>query len=184
MALLVQPCIAAYSPRSALRLGWNGGDRRAGAHTQGEHRAGKRRHCWPGGLGAAPGRQSCPDAATVRPGGAARVPCAFRNACPQTFIKPSELHARKGLFVLNSFEEKLVTFVGERTGLGKAKLTAETPLFSGGLLDSMAVLEVTAFVEREVGVRFTTADINLESLDSIQRILRFVQQRQARAHGA
>jgi acyl carrier protein len=77
------------------------------------------------------------------------------------------------------FEDKLLSFISDRIGVSKTKLDANAPLFSAGLMDSMAVLEVTAFVEREVGVRFTTADINLDNLDTINRILGFVQKKQA-----
>jgi len=77
------------------------------------------------------------------------------------------------------FEDKLLSFISERIGVPTSKLDGNSPLFSGGLMDSMAVLEVTAFVERELGVRFSTADINLDNLDSINRILGFVQKKQA-----
>ena len=70
--------------------------------------------------------------------------------------------------------DKLLTFISERSGVPKAELGADDPLFSAGLMDSMAVLEVTAFVERELGAHFSTADINLDNLDSINRIMSFV----------
>jgi acyl carrier protein len=71
-------------------------------------------------------------------------------------------------------KEDLFDYISERAGVAKATLAVDSPLFSDGLLDSMAVLEVTAFVERKSGVRFAPSDVSLDNIDSIGRILNFV----------
>ena len=70
------------------------------------------------------------------------------------------------------FEEALVDFTKDRSGV--SDFDAETPLFSGGLMDSMAVLELTAFVQRKTGVAFPASEVTLDNLDSVSRILAFV----------
>ncbi len=69
---------------------------------------------------------------------------------------------------------KLLAFVSERAGIAVDRLSTETPLFSDGLLDSMIVLEMAAFVEREAGVKFGPLDMNLQNMDSVAKLLRFV----------
>lgn len=71
----------------------------------------------------------------------------------------------------------LVKFVSERANVTEETIGIDSPLFSDGLLDSMAVLEVSAFVERLSGAHFEIIDISLENLDSISRILSFVASR-------
>ncbi len=56
----------------------------------------------------------------------------------------------------------------------------ETLLFSSGLLDSFAMVTLVGFVEKQGGVRLTPGDVNLNNLDSIGRVLRFVEKKKAR----
>jgi acyl carrier protein len=74
-------------------------------------------------------------------------------------------------------DEDLFDYISERANVPRESLGADTPLFSEGLLDSMAVLEVTAFIEERSGVHFAADDINLDNLDSIARMLGFVNSR-------
>jgi acyl carrier protein len=75
--------------------------------------------------------------------------------------------------------EDLFDYVSERANVARATLDADTPLFSDGLLDSMSVLEVTAFIEQRSGVHFAASDINLDNLDSVGRMLGFVNSKRA-----
>jgi acyl carrier protein len=72
-------------------------------------------------------------------------------------------------------EQELLDYVCKRTSAVNVAIDFDTLLFSEGILDSMSAVEITALVERRTGVHFATADINLDNLDSIRRILRFVQ---------
>lgn len=77
-------------------------------------------------------------------------------------------------------EEELFEFVSTRVRLDRSALRAETPLFSSGYMDSIAVIEMTAFVEGRSGVTFDVTEIRLDNLDSIGRILKFVNAKTAR----
>jgi acyl carrier protein len=53
----------------------------------------------------------------------------------------------------------------------------DTELFSTGLVDSFAMVELLVFLEKHTGVKLGPEDINLENLDSIARIMQFAASR-------
>ena len=53
-------------------------------------------------------------------------------------------------------------------------LRDDTPLLQGGVLDSMGIMELVAFLEEELGVRVPDADLTEENLGSLDGIVRFV----------
>ena len=53
-------------------------------------------------------------------------------------------------------------------------LTDRTPLQTSGILDSLAVLGVVTFLEKETGVQFTAHDTTPDQFDSIDDIARLV----------
>ena len=75
--------------------------------------------------------------------------------------------------------ESLKTYLGDRMGLDTATLEEGTPLFSSNLLDSFSMVDLIMFIEKEGGVRLDPADVSLDNLDSIGRILKFVDARRA-----
>lgn len=56
----------------------------------------------------------------------------------------------------------------------KSALEGDTPLFSGGLLDSLSVLELVTLVERHLGKPVPPEEITLENFDTLNRIETFV----------
>ena len=77
--------------------------------------------------------------------------------------------------------DSLKQYLAERMGLDKASLEDETPLFSSNLLDSFSMVDLIMFIEKESGVSLNPTDVSLDNLDSIERILRFVDTRRAEA---
>ena len=53
-------------------------------------------------------------------------------------------------------------------------LAGDTPLLQGGVLDSMGIMELVAFLEEEFGVRVPDSDLTEENLGSIDGIVGFV----------
>ncbi|MCC2633690.1 MAG: phosphopantetheine-containing protein [Ramlibacter sp.] len=49
-----------------------------------------------------------------------------------------------------------------------------TPLFSTGLLDSVAMLNVIAFVEERAKITVSAGDVTLENFDTPERIATYV----------
>ena len=49
-----------------------------------------------------------------------------------------------------------------------------TALFSSGLLDSFNLIDLVSFIETEADIRIGPFDMSLENLDSIDKIVEFV----------
>ena len=69
--------------------------------------------------------------------------------------------------------EKLRAFIATKSKLiTAADLTDDTKLFSSGLLDSLAFIELVLFVEKELHLKLAdVTDVNMDSLDSIEDII-------------
>ncbi|MET0251544.1 MAG: acyl carrier protein [Novosphingobium sp.] len=55
----------------------------------------------------------------------------------------------------------------------------DSPLFSSGALDSVAMLDLIMFIEEESGIEIRPDEVTLENFDTPGRILRFAQERAA-----
>jgi len=77
--------------------------------------------------------------------------------------------------------DKLRAFIAGKSKLIEAsELTNDTKLFSSGLLDSLTFVELVLFVEREFHVKLADLiEVNMDSLDSIEQILRPIVDRTA-----
>jgi acyl carrier protein len=56
-------------------------------------------------------------------------------------------------------------------------------LLESGILDSVAVMQLVAFLERTYGITVADDDLVPENFDSLTAISAYVTQRQAEAHG-
>ena len=63
-------------------------------------------------------------------------------------------------------------------------LPADASLTQGGTIDSMGVLELIMFIEQHFGIRIPDADTTPENLDTISRIVSYVESRQPAPAGA
>lgn len=70
-------------------------------------------------------------------------------------------------------EEKLAQFLKERRKLDGVH--AEMPLFSDGTIDSVGMIDLITFVEKEAGIEVGQADVTLENFDTIARIIAYAQ---------
>lgn len=61
------------------------------------------------------------------------------------------------------------TYLINEYGLSE-NLTDHEPLFSNGLLDSIDILSLLSFIEREFKIKFNPFDVGMESFDSIELI--------------
>lgn len=69
-------------------------------------------------------------------------------------------------------EDSLIRSIAEFAALD-GEVDAETPLFSSGALDSVAMLNLIMYVERETGIEIRAEDVTLENFDTASRILDF-----------
>jgi acyl carrier protein len=63
-------------------------------------------------------------------------------------------------------------------GEDPANLTRTTPLISGGILDSLATLELVTFLEKTYGIQLEAHEVDPERLDTLDRIATLVAAKQ------
>lgn len=79
--------------------------------------------------------------------------------------------------VQNKVREYLLANVLSEQDAGE--LDASTPLISTGVLDSVDTLGLTAFLEEEFGVALAAHEINVDNLDTVERIVALVLEKSA-----
>jgi acyl carrier protein len=67
------------------------------------------------------------------------------------------------------FERALLGFVVELTTT-RRRVGTRTPLFAGGLLDSLRVLDLIAFVESALGIQIPDRRVTLENFKNVSAI--------------
>ncbi len=70
---------------------------------------------------------------------------------------------------------ELVRFLSEGLAVDLTAVDDATPLFSSGLIDSFALVELLAYLDERCGFKVKPGDVDLDNLDSIGRILAFVE---------
>ena len=73
--------------------------------------------------------------------------------------------ARRARFVAS-----LLRWITVRLAPPGASVHATTPLFTSGLVSSIKVLDLIAWVEREIGRQIPDAQIRLDNFHTVQRI--------------
>jgi acyl carrier protein len=71
--------------------------------------------------------------------------------------------------------DSLLAFLEEDLGVDIDGVEADTPLFSSQLVDSFALVTLMMFLEKEAGIRIAPADVNLDNMDTIGRMLAYVE---------
>jgi len=65
-------------------------------------------------------------------------------------------------------------------GEDPSALRNDTPLISGGILDSLATLELVSFLEQRFGIQLEAHEVDAERLDTLTAIAALVQGKSAR----
>jgi acyl carrier protein len=68
-------------------------------------------------------------------------------------------------------------------GEDPSELGDDVPLISGKILDSIAALKLVAFLEGRFGIEVEAHEADFDNLDSVGRIVRFVQSKLRSVHG-
>lgn len=71
--------------------------------------------------------------------------------------------------------DNLLAFLEDDLGVDTDGVDADTPLFSSQLVDSFALVTLMMHLEREAGIRIAPADVNLDNMDTIGRMLAYVE---------
>ena len=78
---------------------------------------------------------------------------------------------------MSDLQATLLEFLVSDLKLDRDGLDADTVLFSSNLLDSFALMDVIAFLEKTAEVRVRAGDVSLSNLDTVARMVRFVEGR-------
>jgi acyl carrier protein len=84
---------------------------------------------------------------------------------------------------MTELERDVRGFISDNFILDGADLAGDASLTQQGVLDSMGVLELIMFVEERFGVKIPDEDTLPENLDSVDRIVAYVQGRLGQVHG-
>jgi acyl carrier protein len=64
-------------------------------------------------------------------------------------------------------------YLEDSASVDLADIDDNTELFSSGLVDSFAMVDLLVFLEKHTGAKLGPEDISLENFDSVERILAF-----------
>ena len=70
--------------------------------------------------------------------------------------------------------ENLREFLEFDLGVDVADVDPATLIFSSGIIDSFALVNLFTFIETEADIRINPGDVTLQNMDSIDRILAYV----------
>ncbi len=74
----------------------------------------------------------------------------------------------------------LKTFLCTKMHCGELEeFNGETALFSTGFLDSLQLIDLVSYIETEASMRIKPMEVSLHNLDSIDKILLFIEKKQA-----
>ena len=68
-------------------------------------------------------------------------------------------------------------FMSRTWGFAPDEIENETPLFTSGLLDSLSMVDIVAFIEEVTSVEVDMSALSLDDLDSIDGILAYISNR-------
>lgn len=74
--------------------------------------------------------------------------------------------------------EIILEFVRELAPADSA-IALETSLFDGRLLDSLQLMELISFLEKEFAIRVEPAEIVLDNLDSVEKMMGLIARKRA-----
>lgn len=68
----------------------------------------------------------------------------------------------------------ILNFLEKQFAIDAATISVNTGLFSEGFLDSFSIVDLILFIETSAGVQVDPVEVNLDNLDTIEKILAFV----------
>ena len=75
-------------------------------------------------------------------------------------------------------KEKIIAYLEEHFGHPEVgAIQDDTPLLSGGLIDSISALELVDFLEKTFGFEFEPHEVDQDNLDSVSKIMEFVKRK-------
>lgn len=77
-------------------------------------------------------------------------------------------------------EHKILAFIkNELAGDPNAALAPEDDLLNSGLIDSIGIMQLIAFIEQEQGIKIPPQDLTIDNFVSVQAITNYLQKQGA-----
>lgn len=73
-----------------------------------------------------------------------------------------------------NLKENIIEFLADELAIDTNLINDQSLIFSTGIIDSFSLISLIAFIEKQLGFQINPMDINLDNLDSIERIVAFV----------
>ncbi|AJQ93844.1 acyl carrier protein [Gynuella sunshinyii] len=71
---------------------------------------------------------------------------------------------------MSDYQSKIREHIASELGIDLSSVSDSDPLFTSGLIDSFALIELLAFLEQELGADIDIADIDIDKIDTIEAI--------------
>lgn len=78
---------------------------------------------------------------------------------------------------MSDIEVKLREYIKQSA---HADVASDTPLIEQGIIDSMGVMDLIAFIQSSFGVEFTDEDLTAENFQNIQAIAELIERKNTR----
>jgi acyl carrier protein len=79
---------------------------------------------------------------------------------------------------MTDYADRLKDFVYEKFPLAKKRgVTNSDPLLDSGIIDSLGILQLIAFIENEFGIYFSDEDLLPENFQTLDALAAFMQQK-------
>lgn len=75
---------------------------------------------------------------------------------------------------MSETKKKIRDYISNDLGIDISQVADGEPLFSSGLIDSFALVELLAFLESDLGAEIDIADIDIDQLDTIDGLSNMV----------
>lgn len=80
-------------------------------------------------------------------------------------------------------KDELFTFLNKKLGIDTGSIDESTLLFSSGMIDSFSLMSLISFIEKRGSFRMSPLEVSLENMDSVERILSYVDRKTAGSAG-
>lgn len=71
--------------------------------------------------------------------------------------------------------DDMFSYISDQFGVDIEDIDDETGLFSEGILDSFSIVDLVLYIETSGGIKINPTEVNLDNLDSVAKILRYVE---------
>ncbi len=72
-------------------------------------------------------------------------------------------------------KEKIRNYIVENFLFGERKLEDDEPLFESGIIDSLGLIKLLAFIDETFNISMNMSEINIEDFNTLNDILKTIQ---------